>query len=203
MKMLRKCKSFLSRYPIQVFIMLLLIPILVTYDNNPAVLKVRTETDVQIRSEIPLVEQGEVLDSLSRRYAEEWGGWWRMDERLARRIIRAADRQQVPHHIAFGLVAIESGFDSMAVSHAGAVGLAQVRVPTARIYDSTASVESLKNVDRNLDIGLRYFHDLLHDFDGDVYLALAAYNMGPTRVRDKQRKGENVSMSYPNKVMGK
>jgi soluble lytic murein transglycosylase-like protein len=104
---------------------------------------------------------------------------------------------------AFGLVAIESGFDSLAISSAGAVGLTQVKPSTARIYDKSVSVESLQKVDENLNIGLRYYHDLLHMFDGDVYLALAAYNMGPTAVAKRIEGGRKVSMEYSNKVLGK
>jgi soluble lytic murein transglycosylase-like protein len=34
----------------------------------------------------------------------------------------------------------------------------------------------------NLDVGVRYLRDLLTDFDGDLELALAAYNAGPAAV---------------------
>jgi len=182
-----------------VFVLLLLVAVLVEYDNDPAVLEARIE-NVRLADEGPPTA---TEDSLAARYAEAWSGWWRMDTELARRIIRIADQEQVPHHVAFGLVALESGFDSLAIGKAGEVGLTQIKPSTARIYDRSVSTSSLKKADKNLELGLRYFHDLIHEFNGDVMLALAAYNMGPTRVRTIRKSGRKVSMNYPNKVLGR
>ena len=200
---MKKFKNWISDgqgHAMWILLLLLLIPVFVEYDNNSDVLEARVGANVSVRS---VVEQEEVSVGLSTRYAEAWQGWWRMDAVLARRIILAADRQKVPHHIAFGLIAVESGFDSLAVGRAGEIGLTQLKLSTARAYGGRISKEDLYQVDKNLDLGLRYFHDLLHAFNGDVYLALAAYNMGPTKVRDLKRNDRHVSMAYPNKVLGR
>ena len=176
------------------------IPLIVSYDNNPVVLEHRLEEC----DHAPSVQtEPDIKRGLAQRYVKEWEAWWRLDERLAQRIIAAADSQRVPHAIAFALVATESGFDSTAISTAGAVGLTQVRLPTARIYDPGVFTIDLQKVDKNLNIGFRYYHDLLHRFDGDVMLALAAYNMGPTAVSERLREGRQISTRYSNKVLGR
>jgi soluble lytic murein transglycosylase-like protein len=74
------------------------------------------------------------------------------------------------------LVWTESNFRPDAVSHAGALGLAQLMPGTAR----GLGVDPLDPVD-NLTGGARYLSTQLDAF-GSVELALAAYNAGPGRV---------------------
>lgn len=81
------------------------------------------------------------------------------------------------------VIAAESGFDPHAVSDKGAVGLMQVLPETAERYGVTAdrqrSVdEKLRDPAINVRVGTRYLRDLLARFDGDLSLALAAYNAG-------------------------
>jgi soluble lytic murein transglycosylase-like protein len=75
------------------------------------------------------------------------------------------------------LVWTESNFDPGVVSHAGALGLAQLMPGTAR----GLGVDPLDPL-QNLDGGARYLRTQLDTF-GRIDLALAAYNAGPGRVR--------------------
>jgi len=66
-------------------------------------------------------------------------------------------------------------------------GLMQVRADTARIYDSSLAGKSdaeigdklIKDTGYNINIGTKYFSDLLKKYNGDATLAHAAYNGGP------------------------
>jgi soluble lytic murein transglycosylase-like protein len=201
MKGMKKFKHWLFRQGgWTVVVAAIAIPLIVSYDNNPAVLEHRLE---ECDHAAPSETEPDIRTGLAERYVKEWEAWWRLDERLAERIIAAADAERVPHHIAFALVAVESGFDSTAISTAGAIGLTQVRLPTARMYDSGVFTRDLQRADKNLEIGFRYYHDLLHRYDGDVILALAAYNMGPTRLDGKIESGVHISTGYSDKVLGK
>lgn len=93
-------------------------------------------------------------------------------------IARVAERHTVDGLLLAAIVEVESSFDPEAVSHQGAVGLMQV-------LPSTAGIESCALVDptTNLDVGARYLSRLLRLYDGDLQLALAAYNAGPGAVR--------------------
>lgn len=88
----------------------------------------------------------------------------------------AARRHGVPEDIFLRLVQQESGWNTEAISHAGAIGLAQLMPDTARIL----GVNPTDPV-ANLDGGARYLATQFRRF-GDWRLALAAYNAGPEAV---------------------
>jgi soluble lytic murein transglycosylase-like protein len=77
------------------------------------------------------------------------------------------------------VVEAESSFLPDAVSPVGAVGLAQVMPSTARWLGKAGD---LTDPDRNLEAGAAYLSRLLDRFDGDIPMALAAYNAGPAAV---------------------
>ncbi len=94
-------------------------------------------------------------------------------------ISETADRYQVDPAIIKAIVMAESSFNPKAESKVGARGLMQLMPRTAEylgVKDSFNPVE-------NIDAGVRYFNKLLHRFDHNIELALAAYNAGSRNVR--------------------
>jgi soluble lytic murein transglycosylase-like protein len=89
----------------------------------------------------------------------------------------AARRHGIPEDLFLRLVQQESAWDPQAVSHAGAIGLAQLMPDTARMLgvDPTDPVA-------NLDAGARYLAMQFRSFRRWDH-ALAAYNAGPEAVR--------------------
>jgi len=77
------------------------------------------------------------------------------------------------------LIHAESGFRIDATSPVGAQGLMQLMPETARMLD----VSDPYDAGQNLTGGTRYLAGLLDEFDQDLQLALAAYNAGPSAVR--------------------
>lgn len=75
----------------------------------------------------------------------------------------------------------ESAFNPRAVSPANAVGLLQVVPRTGRKL-TNATRSSLMTPEMNIKTGAKYVQQLLQKFDGQIHLALAAYNAGPMRV---------------------
>lgn len=120
---------------------------------------------------------------------------------LAAHIYDIAVSERIPPAIGFQLVKVESGFQNSAESGAAAIGLTQLQVATARIYDATVDADDLMNTDTNLRLGFRYLHDLLDRFNQNVALALEAYNKGPSLVLMQQASGVPVEGRYSHAVM--
>jgi len=73
----------------------------------------------------------------------------------------------------------ESAFNPAAVSRRGACGLMQLMPATARSFGVTDIFDPRQNV----EAGVRYLRSLIDSFNGNVDLALAAYNAGPGAVQ--------------------
>lgn len=92
---------------------------------------------------------------------------------------RHASREGIDALLVKCVVLVESNFNPRAVSRKGARGLMQLMPGTANRY----GVRDLFDADQNVRGGVAYLADLLSLFDGDVTLALAAYNAGEGAVQ--------------------
>lgn len=110
----------------------------------------------------------------------DYSSSYRIPADLAGTIYDAAVAEGLHPSLGFQLVKVESGFRSHARSSRGAVGLAQVRLATARGIEPGITERELARPGRNLRIGFRVLRRYLRQFDNDLELALRAYNLGPT-----------------------
>lgn len=94
-------------------------------------------------------------------------------------IMRAAQAYEVDPALIRAIILAESSYNPQAVSNRGARGLMQLMPTTARSLGVLDSFDPAMNIDG----GVRYFKLLLDRFQGDVSLALAAYNAGSRYVR--------------------
>ena len=106
---------------------------------------------------------------------------WNSAERLFQPIVlKAATRYKVEPAMVMAIIMAESSYNPKAISKKGAKGLMQLMPTTAR----SLGVKDSFNPEHNINAGVRYFKKLLNQFDGDVELALAAYNAGSRKVRE-------------------
>jgi soluble lytic murein transglycosylase-like protein len=93
-------------------------------------------------------------------------------------ISRAATRYGIDPALITSVISVESRFDPRAVSPAGAKGLMQLMDATAQGLGVTDSFDPVQNVFG----GAKLLRSLLDRYQGNLSLALAAYNAGPGAV---------------------
>ena len=76
----------------------------------------------------------------------------------------------------------ESDFEPTARSRANAHGVMQILWPGTAKHLGIHRLSDLYDPCTNIDAGARYLKELLVEFDGNLHLALAAYNYGPGRI---------------------
>lgn len=104
-----------------------------------------------------------------------------------REAIELHSRQQsLDPFLVAALIRQESEFNPKIVSYANAYGLMQLLPATGRELARHFGVRRLRTgqlliANRNIQLGTFYFHNLLDSYGGQVELALASYNAGPSR----------------------
>lgn len=94
-------------------------------------------------------------------------------------VSKAAVETQLAPALIHAVIAVESQHNPMALSARGAAGLMQLMPGTAKDY----RVSNPFNPKQNIFAGARYLKYLIELFEGDIALALAAYNAGPEKVK--------------------
>jgi soluble lytic murein transglycosylase-like protein len=104
-------------------------------------------------------------------------------------IKKAAQKHNLDHALIRAVIKTESGFNHKAVSRKGARGLMQLMPGTALTLNVSDSFDPWSNIDG----GSKYLRYLLNQFNGNLSLALAAYNAGEAAVA----KYRNSIPPYP------
>ena len=112
-------------------------------------------------------------------------------------IEKASHKHDVDPALIKAIIMAESRYNPTATSKKGAIGLMQIMPHTASAF----SAEDMYDPVHNINVGVEYLKRLLNQFEGNLELALAAYNAGPGKV--KKYKGVPpyaATIFYINKV---
>jgi len=126
----------------------------------------------------------ERLRKMERNSLAEWG----MAYPLAFRELVAgnAAESKIAESLIYSIMRAESNYSPSALSPAGAVGLLQVMPATAAAIAKSGSDKGislrLTRPEFNIRLGVKHLKDLLEIYDGNLVMAVAAYNAGSGNV---------------------
>ena len=112
-------------------------------------------------------------------------------------IIQELEAADLPPELAL-IPFVESNYDPFSISPSGAVGLWQFMPKTGRMFNLEKSWwnEDRHDPYRSTHAAIGYFKYLFERFDNDLYLALAAYNAGPTYLDRQINKNKRRNLGY-------
>lgn len=94
----------------------------------------------------------------------------------------AALEYDLPESLLLAVARGESDFNATARSRANAHGVMQILWPDTAKHLGINRLSDLYDPCTNIDAGARYLKELLARYNGNMHLALAAYNYGPGRI---------------------
>lgn len=101
------------------------------------------------------------------------------NERIEDAVNISSKKYGVDANLIKAIIKVESDFNPNTVSSAGAKGLMQLMPENIR----DLGVKNPFNIEENIDGGTRHIKEFLNKYNGNVEMALMAYNGGPTRMR--------------------
>jgi soluble lytic murein transglycosylase-like protein len=114
-------------------------------------------------------------------------------------IIKASEKHKIEPALIKAIIKAESNFNHRAVSPKGARGLMQLMPATA----SSLQVQDSFHPENNIEGGVKYLRYLLNYFNGNLPLALAAYNAGENAViRHRGVPPYRETQVYVQRVLG-
>ena len=148
----------------------------------------------------------ETVDQILERFAVRHTALSERERvRLAHAIVQEARRHGLEPDLVMAVIEVESAGYHLAESHVGAMGLMQLLPSTAQELAGKLEIEwmgpdTLFDPIINVQLGTAYLRELADRYDGNVNIALAAYNWGPGRIDRRLRRGATLPSLYIEQV---
>lgn len=116
-----------------------------------------------------------------------------INERIDSAISISSKKYGVDENLIRAIIKVESNFNPNTVSKAGAKGLMQLMPENCK----DLGISDPFNIEQNIDGGTRHIKEYLDKYNGDVEMALMAYNGGPTRMARRGVRSINDIYKMP------
>ena len=104
-----------------------------------------------------------------------------IDKRIDEAIDKYSKKYGVDGNLIRSIIKVESNFDPKVVSEAGAQGLMQLMPEIAQSLGVTDPL----NIEQNIEGGVKHIKSYIDRYNGNIEMALMAYNGGPTRMMNR------------------
>ena len=113
--------------------------------------------------------------------------------RIAKAVEEASNKYSVDPNLILAVIQTESYFNPKCTSKAGAVGLMQI-MPSNFNH---LGIKDGYNIEENINGGTKLLREYIDKYNGDIEMALMAYNGGPTRMANRGVKSVNDIYKMP------
>lgn len=141
-----------------------------SFDVNGKIYNNESLSNLSMSQALQNLEPENETSSINSTYASK--------SQLISMINQVAQKHGVDEKLVQALIKQESGFNPNAKSKVGAIGLMQLMPSTAKAM----GVKNPYNAAQNVEGGVKYLKSMLNKYNGNIILALAAYNAGPGAV---------------------
>ena len=123
-------------------------------------------------------------------------------------VAKHAKANLVPEALVHRVIVRESRYQPNLIGHGGAIGMMQIKLPTARGLGYTGTAEGLRDPDTNLTYAVKYLAGAYRAANGDHDRAVSYYAAGYYQVAKRQRlehrkQAVSVAASAPPKELEK
>lgn len=144
--------------------------------------RVNTTTQEVINNPIEsLTESDVVISNNVSNYVEVTNKNATQKQHIEDAVKIASNKYNVDENLIKAVIKTESNFNPNAVSSAGAKGLMQVMPANYK----SLGISNPFNIYENVDGGTKLLKEYIDKYNGDIEMALMAYNGGPTRMKNR------------------
>lgn len=152
-----------------------------SYGTTPNNLLNNSQIESSNNSLENLIDNNVSVNNNGSNYIEVTNKNAKQKEQIEDAVKKASEKYGIDENLIKAVIKTESNFNPNAVSSVGAKGLMQVMPANYKHL----GISNPFDIYQNIDGGTKLLREYLDKYNGDVEMALMAYNGGPTRMKNR------------------